>query len=276
MLKFLFSKSFVINLLISFAFAGFVIWGIFKFIDNYTLHNQTISVPSLEGLTLEETESILTEKKLRFSVLDSIYIAEADKGVVLEQNPVADDLVKENRTIYITVSKIVPPKVSMPSIAGEMSLRLAIAKLESYGLKTKVKYVPGYANSVIKQEVNGKEVKPNEKLKKGSTITLTVGSGTSDEKVMVPFLKGLTKEEAENKLMEVSLNIGFSEYENCKCETLKDTLSAKVYRQNPIRSQDVAINMGSSVDLYFTCDTNMITITPSDTILTPDSLINHD
>ncbi len=272
MFKFLFSKSFVINLLISFAFAGFVIWGIFKFIDNYTLHGQTISVPTLEGLTIEETESILTEKKLRFTILDSIYIAEADKGVVLEQNPSADDLVKENRTIYITVSKVVPPKISMPNVV-DMSLRLAVAKLESYGLKVKTQHRPSECvNCVLKQQINGKQVSLNDKIKKGSTLLLTIGLGTSNEKVMVPFVKGLTKEDAENMLMGASLNIGFSDYENCKCETAQDTLNAKVYRQNPIRSEDVAINMGSSVDLYFTCDTTTITINPSDTILIPDTL----
>jgi beta-lactam-binding protein with PASTA domain len=272
MFKFLFSKSFTINLLISIVFAGLLIWGVFKFINSYTLHGQTISVPELEGLTIAETESILSEKKLRFTILDSIYIAEADKGVILEQNPSANDLVKENRTIYITVSKIVPPKVSMPNVV-DMSLRLAVAKLESYGLKVKTKHRPSECvNCVLKQEIDGKEVSLNDKIKKGSTILLTIGLGTSDEKVMVPLVKGLTKEEAENKLMGASLNIGFSDYENCKCETKEDTLNAKVYRQNPIRSENVAIKMGSSVDLYFTCDTNMITINPSDTILIPDTL----
>ena len=101
MFKFIRSKTFLINLAISGLFAVLVIWGIFKFIDSYTLHGETISVPTLEGLTTTEVESILTEKKLRFSILDSIYIAEADKGVELEQNPSPDDLVKENRIIYI-------------------------------------------------------------------------------------------------------------------------------------------------------------------------------
>jgi beta-lactam-binding protein with PASTA domain len=272
MFKFLFSKSFVINLLISLVFAGGVIWAVFKFIDDYTLHGQTISVPNLEGLSIEDTEALLKEKKLRFTILDSIYIAEADKGVVLEQNPAADDLVKENRTIYITVSKVVPPKISMPNVV-DMSLRLAAAKLESYGLKVKTQHRPSECvNCVLKQEIDGEKVSLNDKIKKGSTILLTIGLGTSNEKVMAPFLKGLTKEESENKLMSTSLNIGFSDYENCQCKTAIDTLNAKVYRQNPIRSEKVAINMGSSVDLYFTCDTMKVKITPSDTIQIIDTL----
>jgi len=71
-------------------------------------------------------------------------------------------------------------------------------------------------------------------------------------------LLNLSKEEAENKLMEASLTIGFGDYENCKCKTKQDTLNAKVYRQTPMRSLKNPINMGSLVDLYFTCDTSRI------------------
>jgi beta-lactam-binding protein with PASTA domain len=275
MFKFLFSKSFVINLSISLVFAGCIIWGIFKFIDHYTLHNQTISVPNLEGLTLKETAALLNEKTLRFTILDSIYIAEADKGVVLEQNPAATDLVKENRTIYITISKVIPPNISMPDVV-DMSLRLAVAKLESYGLKVKTQYIPSECvNCVLIQEVDGKEVSLNDKITKGSTVLLTIGKGTSDEKVLVPLLKGLTKLEAEKKLIRTSLNIGFSDYENCQCETREDSLNAKVYRHNPMRNIEVAINMGSSVDLYFTCDTSMIILTPSDTISSTNTFVQE-
>ncbi len=223
------------------------------------MHGETVSVPSLEGLTIDEVEEILVEKKLRYTILDSIYVSDAEKGIVLEQNPSPDDLVKENRTIYITTSKIVPPKISMPSVAGEMSLRLAIAKLESYGLKVKTKYIPSECvNCVIRQEINGKEVKPNTKIKKGSTVLLTIGSGTSNVKVLVPYLLNLTKDEAESKLMESALSIGFNDYENCQCTTKEDSLNAKVYRQTPMRSLKNPINMGSLVDLYFTCDSSRI------------------
>ncbi|PCI93445.1 MAG: hypothetical protein COB15_16380 [Flavobacteriales bacterium] len=261
MFKFIRSKTFLINLAISGLFAVLVIWGIFKFIDSYTLHGETISVPTLEGLTTTEVESILTEKKLRFSILDSIYIAEADKGVVLEQNPSPDDLVKENRTIYITVSKVTPPKVSIPDVKG-MSQRLAIAKLESYGFKVKPNYVISeHIGNIVSLKMKGKEVNFNDKVNKGSTVVINVGLGQSNEKVMVPYLIGLTKEEAENKLMESSLSI-FVDTTNCNCKTPEDLLLAKVYRQNPIRNENAAINMGSSVDLHFTCDTNLINFNP--------------
>jgi beta-lactam-binding protein with PASTA domain len=265
MFKFFLSKTFLINLALTLLLAVFVIWGIFKFIDNYTHHGETVSVPQLEGLKLKEVENVLNEKNLRFVILDSIYVPKSEKGIVLEQNPIANELVKENRTIYITVTKVVPPKISMPNVV-DMSQRIAIAKLESYGLKVKTKYVPSECvNCVIFQEVKGKEVKPGDQIAKGSVVTLTLGSGTSNERVMVPYLINLTKEEAISKLMESSLNIGFSDYENCKCKTPADTLNAKIYRQSPGRSESNPINMGSSVDVYLTCDPALINNPPTDT-----------
>lgn len=262
MFKFIFSRVFLVNIGIAILFAILVVWAIFKFIDNYTHHGETISVPSLEGLTIDEVKSTLEDKKLRYTILDSIYIAKAEKGVVLDQNPRVDDLVKENRTIYVTVSKVVPPKIAMPNVV-DMSSRLAIAKIESYGLKVQTKYIPSECvNCVVLQELNGKEIKPNSPINKGSLITLTIGSGTSDQKVLVPYLINLTKEQAKEKLLASSLNIGFANYENCLCETKKDTLNAKVYQQKPKRSKNTVVNMGSIVDLYFTCDTNLIHFNP--------------
>ncbi|MBL4593242.1 MAG: PASTA domain-containing protein [Flavobacteriales bacterium] len=257
MFKFFYSKKFLINLAAAILFIVLAIWGIFKFIDSYTLHGETISVPSLAGLTIDEVEEILTEKKLRYTILDSVYNVDAEKGIVLEQDPSANDLVKENRTIYITTSKIVPPKISMPNVV-DMSLRLAVAKLESYGLKVKTKYIPSeFVNVVIRQEINGEIVELNDKIEKNSLVLLSVGKN-SNEMVLIPYLLNLTKKEAESKLMGASLNIGFDDYESCQCKSKEDTLNARVYRQSPMRSLSNPINMGSLVDLYFTCDSSKI------------------
>lgn len=262
MFKFLYSKVFLINLGIALVLACLFIWGIFNYINSYTKHGETISVPSLEGLSIEEVDKILTEKNLRYTILDSVYIEDAEKGVVLEQNPFKDDLVKENRNIYVTVSKVIPPNVEMPNVV-DMSQRLAVAKLESYGLKVETKYMPSkFVNTVLMQEINGKEAKPKAAVKIGSTVLLTIGGGSGDAKVLVPYLIKLTKEEAKAELMASSLSLGFADYSDCKCETTEDTLNARIYRQSPIRSQKVAVNMGSSVDVYFTCDTNLINFNP--------------
>lgn len=259
MFRFLFSKAFLINLLAALLLICLIIWGIFKYLDSYTNNGKTISVPQLEGLTLAEAEETLKEKKLRFQILDSIYVESAERGVVLEQNPVENDLVKENRTIYITISKVLAPKISVPDVI-DMSHRLATAKIESYGLKIgELSYQPSECvNCVIDLKHKGKSIKPNDKIEKGSVLDIVLGSGTSSEQVMAPYLIGLSKEDAIKSLQSSFLNMGAEIYNDC--ETKEDSLNAKIYKQSPKRSENVIVNMGTSVDVWFTSDTSKIKI----------------
>lgn len=259
MIKLLFSKAFLINLLAALLFVVVVVWGIFKYIDSYTLHNQTITVPELEGLNIDEVEDLLKSKELNFSILDSIYVTDAEKGVVLEQSPFAESQVKKNRTIYVTVSKINPPKVNMPNVV-DMSQRLAVAKIESCGLVIgNLKYIPSECvNCVLSQQIKGKDIKPGSPIEKGTTIDLVLGSGTSNEKVFAPYIIGLTKEEAIAKLQASFLNLGAETYNDC--ENYEDSLNARIYKQAPIKSSNIVVNMGTSVDVWFTADTNKINI----------------
>lgn len=244
------------------------IWLLLNYIDGYTHNGQTITVPSLKGMNMKEVEELLIDKKLKFEILDSVYVEKAEKGVVLDQSPDENDLVKENRTIYVTISKVIPPKISLPDVI-DMSQRLAVAKLESYGLKIgRLDYIPSEClNCVVKMSIKGKPVFPDDLIAKGSTINLTLGSGTSNEQVLVPYLINLSREEAISTLQQSFLNIGAEIYEDCK--TKVDSMSAKVYRQSPIRTSENVINMGSSVDIWLTKDASKINYNPP---VLPDSL----
>ena len=259
MIKFLFSKSFLIQLAIAVVVITLFIWSLLKYIDSYTHNGQTITVPSLSGLTITEVEELLKDKNLNYEIQDSVYLEKAEKGVVLDQSPDANDLVKENRTIYITVSKITPPKISLPDVV-DMSQRLAVAKLESYGLKIgRLDYTPSEClNCVVKMSLRGKEVFPEDLIAKGSTINLTLGSGTSSEQVLVPYLVNSSKDEAIAKLQAAFLNIGAEIYEDCI--TKNDSANARVYKQSPNGSN--ATNMGASVDIWLTNDASKIDFNP--------------
>jgi hypothetical protein len=265
MLKYILSKVFLINILIIIVVVAASLWGILKYLDGYTLNSETISVPALEGLTITEVEEILNEKKLRYQILDSIYAEGNEKGIVLEQQPSIDELVKENRTVYITMSKIIPPKMGMPDVV-DMSLRIAAAKIESYGLRVgKLSYFPSECvNCVLEAKINNKTVTHNQEIEKGAVIDLVLGSGTSSEKVFAPYLIGLSKEEALQKIQASFLNIGAEIYTDCTSK--KDSISAKVFKQTPQRSENITVNMGSPVDLWFTCDTSKIKISVVDTL----------
>lgn len=259
MFKFIFSKSFLINIAILIVLVVAVVFLIDKSLDSYTNHGESISVPSLEGLTEKEIEQILTEKDLRYEILDSVFVDKKPKGVVIDQNPRAEELVKKNRKIYITLTKITAPKILLPDVI-DMSQRLAVAKLESYGIKVKVEYKPSEHQGIaIGYELKGKSVFPNEKIDLGSFITLIVGTGKGDGKVMVPYLKNLNKEEANQLLQTSLLSLGLEIYDET-CITSTDSAGAKVYKQTPSYGENSVLNIGSSVDIYLTKDSTKINI----------------
>src|SRR6187431_2764250 len=74
-----------------------------------TNHGESITVPDLLGMKIEEIEKFLTDHDLRYEVSDSAYSADYDPLTVLQQFPKAGAKVKENRMILVSVNRITPP-----------------------------------------------------------------------------------------------------------------------------------------------------------------------
>lgn len=256
MLQFLKSKVFLKHLALTLLLSLGIFWACFGYLSSYTKHGETIDVPNLVGKTEKEALSILEEADLRLVVADSIFDTKKPKGTVLDQNPSANFKVKENRTIYITLNALTPPKVQMPNLV-DASLRQAKSMIESYGLIVgKTTYIPDYAkDAVLKQRYKGKDIKPGTQILSGSKIDLVLGDGLKrGERTSVPNLIGLTRDEADRRLRNLSLHTGAEVFD----DSVKDTLSARVYRQSPQYSSDAQISEGQSIDLFFTQDKSKI------------------
>lgn len=257
--KFLISKSFFLNLLVSLILVGGVLWYIFNYLDDYTLHGQTITVPDLSGMTVAELDTFLVEKKLRYVISDSIFDANAKKGVVLEQDPKPDVKVKEDRRVYIVVNAMQAPKIKMPNLV-DLSLKMAIATLETYGFNVgELEYKPDLArDAVIAQKINGEEMEPGTMVTKGATIDLVMGDGYSDEQIHVPKLIGLRVEEAILLLKTSSLNAGGFTYDESVI-SVSDTARARVWKQQPDYGGNM-IHLGGYVDMGLTVDGDKIKV----------------
>ncbi|HPQ09492.1 MAG TPA: PASTA domain-containing protein [Bacteroidia bacterium] len=153
------------------------LWFISYYLDTYTNHNKYIATPDVIKLPINEASKIITSKKLRFLIIDSIYKPEEKPGIVISQNPDPNTNVKENRTIYLTVTTYLPPSVQMPKLI-DLSERQATMILSSYDLKLgKIIYEPSYCNGcVINQLYKNKPIEPGTYIKKGSVIDIVVGT----------------------------------------------------------------------------------------------------
>ena len=267
--KFLFSRTLLINLIIALLFIAAILFGVLTYLDNYTLHDKTIEVPDLLDHHYNELDSLLDENN-QFSVVvsDSLYKKDLRSGIIIEQNPLARTTVKQGRKIYVTITAMAPPKVTMPDLV-DMSLRQASSLLETFGLEVgSLKYRADLCvNCILAQELNGEEIAKGSKVPAGATIDLVVGQGFGDELVEVPYLKGLNVAMAKVLLQSNSLNMG-TIVPDKTIKTEKDTMNARIYRQLPKHQEGPSVRMGSSIELFITLDSSKVrhTSNPRDSI----------
>jgi beta-lactam-binding protein with PASTA domain len=246
-LRAIFSRRFFFHLLASVLTVIMVLGLTYKWLASYTRHGSTITVPDVRGLRLEEVEHFLQNKSLRYKVSDSTaYDPDRPPGTVLEQDPEPGARVKEKRTIYLSITRSVAPRVKMPSLV-DVSFRQAEAILQSYGLKTgKITYQPDLCrNCVLRCEIGGRTVTAGQEIRKGTVVDLILGDGFGTSRIPVPSLTGLTLEEALFVIRGSLLNSGAVVAD----ATVRDTLNAYVVRQSP-DADGGTISPGEAIDLY--------------------------
>jgi eukaryotic-like serine/threonine-protein kinase len=268
-IKFIISKVFIKNFLLSVGIFIVIIFSTLFWLRSYTQHSSSMSVPDFTGLSLEEVDIIARSKILRIEVADSSFSEEIPKGTVIRQNPIPGSMVKEGRRIYLTMNAMNPEMVVMPNVTG-VSLRQAKAILETYGLYVgTISYKPNIAvNNVLEQRVNKSLVTPGELVNKGSFIDLVLGMGLSMEKTPVPDLTGMNFVMAKNILIDRYLNFGAIIYDN-SVMTAQDSIDALIWRQRPAFGNESRLNLGANVDVW-------LTISPGKISETGDSLLINE
>lgn len=169
-------KVYLLHLFFAILSVALFLFAISTYLNKFTKHNEYITLPKVIGLPLQEAGNILQNKKLRYTIIDSIYLSDKKPGIVIAQNPEPETKVKENRNIYLTITSFQPPSIEMPKLV-DLSERQAIMVLKSYGLKLgKIIYQPSYCNGcVIKQLHKNKEIEPGKYIQKNSVIDIVVG-----------------------------------------------------------------------------------------------------
>lgn len=231
-----------------------LIIAVFFFLKIYTLHGQGAPVPDFSGLTEQQLQHLIKGQKLRYTIIDSVYIDNAPKGIVVDQTPRAGDKVKKNRNIFFTINAFGEEQIVVPRLT-DYSLRNAQEILESYGLRLgELIYIPSeYTNLVLGQHHNGKPIEPGTMLHKGASIDLLVGRGLSNETTTVPNLMGMKLAEAKRVAQSVYLNLGAMVFADT-IETAIDSLNAFVWRQNPPSQKGYVLNLGASIDVWLSID----------------------
>jgi eukaryotic-like serine/threonine-protein kinase len=199
----------------------------------YTDHGEYISVPDLQGMSLEEAVIALEERDLEVLVIDSIFDKKAKAGTIIEQSPAPDSQVKEGRQVFLTIYRYSKPMERLGVKEGDFAA-VAFIKLQNKGIEFDTLYENNnvFVGSIIRLVYAGKRVGPEAMIPRGDRVQLVIGRAAS-EKIMVPNLRGKTCREAESILDTLGLVC------NCRFEpeislpSTQDSLVFHVCRQDP-------------------------------------------
>ena len=272
--NFFLSKVFLKNLGLAAVILVGLLMILLIWLNFYTRHGQSRSVPNFVGLTVEQTARAARKSRMRYQITDSVYTTAVPKGCIAEQNPKPGFRVKKGRNIILTINAFNPEMVAMPNLVN-LPKRQALALIESAGLEIgTLRYIPDISiDVVINQLYNGREIPEGDSIQKESIIDLVLGKGLSNQRTSVPSLLGLTLEPAINKILGASLNLGTFIYDNTIINK-EDSLKAFVFKQNPEYKADASLQLGSSIYLWLTVDSTKLqydsTSVVLDTISTPN------
>ncbi|MDC7998519.1 PASTA domain-containing protein [Gilvibacter sediminis] len=177
--RFLLTKTFLKQLGLALLVTVGLVFLLLFYLRVSTNHDQQIQVPDLAKMTLDEANSALSELDLRWEILDTTnYNPEYPKQSIIEQLPKAGSMVKENRTIYLTVNRSDYRSLPIPNVVGR-TRRQAEPTLISLGFKIgKVTYRPYIAkDEVLQLRHKGELIEPGALLQKTAVIDLVLGDG---------------------------------------------------------------------------------------------------
>ncbi len=259
MFQFITNRSFFVNLLIAIVLGLTVLFIFFQLLDRITQHGKYIKVPEIKGKHVDEARRILEEQGFQVEVQDSVYYDTVPRLSVVKQSPLPNELVKINRTVYLTINRSEPPLVSVPNFVGQ-TYRSVLLQLTTLGLKLgDTTSRPDFAvGSVLEQTYNGRVINAGTKIPMGSRISLVLGGGVKQTELPVPVLLGLTFAEAKVLLESNDLLLGAVVVDG----DVADSSAAFVIRQSPpVRDDEgrpIRIRGGQLVDLWISMDRSKI------------------
>ena len=160
-------------------FAG--IYAVLLSLDGFTRHGEFIVVPDLEHVSLSKAQELLEKSHLRYEVRDSTaYNKEYPPYTVMKQTPKANEKVKKDRKIYLSINPTNFRKIDLPNIIRR-PIKEVRPNLASLNIKIgRVTYVNDISkDAVLRAFYKGKEIKPGDKILENSTIDLECGNGLS-------------------------------------------------------------------------------------------------
>lgn len=228
----------------------------FWWMNCYTRHGQALHVHDFIEMNIEDAIDKAQKSNFEIVINDSTFIPRKAAGVILTQSPKPASLVKKDRKIYVSITKVIPDMTTLPNLKGGNE------DYDNFRKKCKRSYVEV---EILRQEFSNKlepstilevfylgeditnQLNEGFEIPKGDTLQCVItkrGGGS----VPVPELVCKKYEEAEFLVGNFNLNIGSV----IKDRTVTDESTAYVWRQVPRFNGTSRMRVGEQIDIYIT------------------------
>ncbi len=171
-------------------------------LDIYTHHGEEVVTPDVRHKKSADAKYLLHEAGLKAVVSDSGYVKNMPEDCVLQQIPEPGSKVKAGKVVYLTVNSTNTPRLTIPDIIDNCSLREAMARLTAMGFKLgPPKFVTGEADWVYGVLVRGRHVVAGQKVDVEETLVIEVGNGQIDAEDSVAYVEPTFDDDLEEDVI---------------------------------------------------------------------------
>jgi D-alanine-D-alanine ligase len=238
---------------------GFIfvfLWMITFWLKCYTDHGESLEVPDFIGMTLDEAKQKAKNRGLNLVASDSTSKPGVPAFTIYEQNPKARSRVKEDRTIYLSITKAIMDNVTLPDIAGgnddfeQYSKKISAQDVKAEIIARKYDAILE-ANTIIDVIYDGdtitNKLRYGVKVPQGSTIYFVV-SERENSNIQIPNLICQKVEGAKFIISTSNLMLGNVVRDNSV--TLPE--EAYVWKQEPAYQAGATMRIGEQITIYVT------------------------
>lgn len=163
-----------------------------------------IEVPDFKGMTIEEAEDKAEDLGIEVKIGKYEFSTEYEQDQIMDQDPNHGEMVAKGDTVTVDISKGGERGV-IPNLIGK-SEEDAKKMIEDYGFElgtVKEKESHEEKGTVIEQDPSA-----GSEGKQGDTINITISDGSGKEMGEVPYVLGMSEDEARAAIEEAGFKVG--------------------------------------------------------------------
>ena len=168
-----------------------------------------VTVPDLVKQPSEKAREALYAIGLRMDVAEKAYNTQLPPGSIITQDPASGESVKKGRHIQVVISR--GGEIGMvPNVMKQTEHNARVMLLKAGFDNITVKRI--YSDTWSQDQVFVCEPNPGTTISREIKVAITVSRGAEPTYVEVPDLSGLILSEAQNRIEEVGLVLGYVEH----------------------------------------------------------------